>query len=79
MESNSSEGRTASKESSIVNVRLFVSLVMLALLVVAADLFAVDIFGVETVAEAVVPFFVIVVGGYAGLTIADVFWERIFG
>ncbi|WP_332898573.1 hypothetical protein [Haladaptatus sp. CMSO5] len=52
---------------------------VVGVLALVVDVTAFEIFGVETLVEAAEQFVIIVVGGYLGLTLADVSWERKFG
>ncbi|MFD1570421.1 hypothetical protein [Halorubrum laminariae] len=72
-------GKWLSKDRTIVDPQRFISLVVLALIVIALDLAGIDVLvGVDTVSDAVAPFLGITVGGYLGLTLSDVVWNRLF-
>ncbi|ERJ04929.1 hypothetical protein HLRTI_003104 [Halorhabdus tiamatea SARL4B] len=59
---------------SLVRPQLLLSLVVLAALAIAIDLSGLlNLFGVETITDAIPPFVGMVLGGYLGIAIADRF------
>ncbi|WP_254532767.1 hypothetical protein [Natrinema gelatinilyticum] len=66
---------TESPESdsfSLIQPRLLVALVVIATLAISVDLVGLlNLFGVETITDAITPFLVMVIGGYLGIVISD--------
>ena len=61
-----------SDSPSLVRPKLLLSLIVIAALAIAIDLTGLlNLFGVETIADATTPFLVMVVGGYLGVAISD--------
>ena len=61
-----------SDSPSLVRPKLLLSLIVIAAIAIAIDLTGLlNLFGVETIADATTPFVVMVVGGYLGVAISD--------
>jgi len=61
-----------SDSPSLVRPKLLLSLIVIAALAIAIDLAGLlNLFGVETITDAITPFVVMVLGGYLGVTISD--------
>lgn len=55
------------------------ALIVIATLAIAVDLVGIlDLFGVETITDAIPPSLGIVVGGYLGIVVSDHLWWRVF-
>lgn len=64
---------------SLIRPPLLGALIVLAALAIAVDLVGIlDLFGVETVTDAIPPSLGIVVGGYLGIAVSDRLWWRVF-
>lgn len=74
-----SRAEDAPPTASVLDPRRFVFVVVLALLALTLDVIGLDLWGAETVSDAMTTFVVMAIGGYAGLTVADVGWKRVFG
>jgi len=71
-------GKWLSRDRTVVDPQRFISLIVLALIVITLDLIGIGWMGIDTRDDAVVPFLVFTVGGYLGLTLSDVVWTRVF-
>ena len=61
-----------SDSPSLVRPKLLLSLVVIAALAIAIDLAGLlNLFGVETITDAITPFVVMVLGGYLAFAISD--------
>jgi len=61
-----------SDSPSLVRPKLLLSLIVIAALAIAIDLAGLlNLFGVETITDAITPFVVMVLGGYLGVAISD--------
>lgn len=76
MGSNGSDEQVASEGLSIINPRLFVELVVLALLTTLIDLLGINIYDGNTPSELITPFLSLIIAGYIGITLADVLLDK---
>jgi len=76
MGSNSSDEQASSKGPNIINPRLFVELVVLALLTTLIDLLGFNIYDGNTPSELVTPFLSLIIAGYIGITLADILLDK---
>jgi len=77
MESNSSDEQASSEGPNIINPRLFVELVVLALLTTLVDLLGFNIYDGNTPSELITPFLSLIIAGYIGITLADVVMDKL--
>ncbi|RXK48010.1 hypothetical protein [Halorientalis pallida] len=64
---------------SLFKLQLLLSLIVIAALAIAIDFAGLsNLFGVETITDAITPFLAIVIGGYVGIVITDRLWWRVF-
>jgi len=61
-----------SNSPSLARPQLLLSLIVIAALAIAIDLAGLlNLFGVDTITDAITPFVVMVLGGYLGVAISD--------
>ena len=64
-----------SNSSSLIRPRLLVGLVVIATLAISVDSVGLlNLFGAETITDAIPPFLAMVMGGYLGIVISDRLW-----
>ncbi|MFC4405686.1 hypothetical protein [Haloarchaeobius iranensis] len=63
----------------VVDPRLFLFVVTIAVVSVTADYLGVGVLGVETLADAIETALVMTAGSYLGVVVIDVGWRRLFG
>ena len=76
MGSNGSDEQVSSEGPNIINPRLFVELVVLALLTTLIDLLGINIYDGNTPSELVTPFLSLIIAGYIGITLGDILLDK---
>ena len=73
------ESQSSGIVDTLLNVELLVYLVVISTLAILADVLVLNLFGIQTVTDAVTVFLIMTVGGYIGQHLIDVVRENLFG
>lgn len=79
MTDNSSDTQVAYDTASFLDVRRLMLMVVAGILGIVLDFLGLPLFDIHTVSDAIIQFLIIIIGGYLGVTLADMALDKYLG
>ena len=71
------ESQSSGLVDTLLDIQLLVYLIATSIIAILVDVLLLDLFGIQTITDAISIFLIMTVGGYIGMHLIDVAWDSI--